>query len=118
MIAVIFTQVYENYGTASEPFWKAKGGQEIKLTGVSEKTDLNLIRELADLAFSEDSDMYEEYIVDIALKPDDYLSEFERSQLEYDGAIVYPEKSVKFSDIYSKYQSWVETKNSYEQDTF
>lgn len=103
MIAVVFTQVFENYGTAEQPFWKAKGGEEIKITDLSANPDLELIRELADIAFSEDSDMYREYVVDVSIEANDYLSTFEKSQLEYDGTIAYPEKTVRYCNLMTKY---------------
>jgi hypothetical protein len=38
------TQCYENYGTASEPHWKPKGGDVIMVTGVPDDlTDTQIV---------------------------------------------------------------------------
>jgi hypothetical protein len=38
------TQCYENYGTASEPHWKPKGGDVIMVTGVPDDlTDIQIV---------------------------------------------------------------------------
>jgi len=103
MIAVIHTQVYENYATAEQPYWKAKGGEEIKITDLPYRLDHQLILELAQLAFEEDNDQYRVDIIDISIEKDLYLSSFEQSQLEYDGSITYPERSVRYADILRPY---------------
>lgn len=125
MIAVIHTQVYENYGAHNwdgqgecPQYWKAKGGQVIKITDLPYNPDLSAIREMADIAFGEDSVGYREYVVDVSLESNDYLSQFEKSQVEYDGAIQYPEPVVKYADIYWKYYGFAEAQSSYDQDTF
>jgi hypothetical protein len=41
----------------------------------------------------------EEYILDCIERPDDWLSGFEQSQLEYDGAILYPEPTINYEEI-------------------
>jgi hypothetical protein len=34
-----------------------------------------------------------------SLEPDTYLSEFERSQLEFDGQILFPETALEYSNL-------------------
>jgi hypothetical protein len=41
----------------------------------------------------------EEYILDCIERPDDWLSGFEQSQLEYDGAILCPEPTINYEEI-------------------
>ena len=41
-------------------------------------------------------DAWMEHIVDWTVVEDDYLTEFERSQLEYEGKITYPAIEVSF----------------------
>jgi hypothetical protein len=43
-----------------------------------------------------DNDMFREHIINFTLVADDYLTEFERSQLEYDGKIMFPAKELAF----------------------
>jgi hypothetical protein len=38
----------------------------------------------------QDNEMFQEKIIDFRIVKDDYLTEFERSQLEYEGKITYP----------------------------
>jgi hypothetical protein len=80
---VIQTQVYENYGAHAwegegecPQYWKPKGGSEYKVPGV----DLN------------DDHYWREYIIDWSVEADDYLSQFERDQLKWDGKISHPDK--------------------------
>jgi hypothetical protein len=94
---LITTQVYENYawredgtiGTGAEAYWKAKGGNDYVIRNI----DVNRARELADAATREieqANDYFTETVIGWEIVGDDYLTEFEQSQLEYDGAIVYP----------------------------
>jgi hypothetical protein len=41
-----------------------------------------------------DNEFYSEYILGWEVVANDYLTEFEKSQLEYDGRIVYPAKEL------------------------
>lgn len=86
---MIFTQVYENYGDAQKPHWKAKGGNEYV---VKNFTQLNSVREVVAQVrgnIESDNEYYREHIISCYVADDDYLTEFERSQLEYDGRIIY-----------------------------
>lgn len=100
MIAVIHTQVYENYGDVDTPYWKPKGGESIKVTNLPADISMSDVSKAA-VVLEASEDMYTQHIVDISFEDDDYLSEFERSQLEYDGTIVYPEKSLSYEELLS-----------------
>jgi hypothetical protein len=41
-----------------------------------------------------DNEFYREYILGWEVVANDYLTEFEKSQLEYDGRIIYPAKEL------------------------
>ena len=85
---MIFTQVYENYGDAQKPHWKAKGGSDYVVKNI----DVNRASDIATWAagqIEQDNEAFREYIIDWEVVADDYLTEFERSQLEYDGRIIY-----------------------------
>ena len=98
MMIVIRTQYRENYGTESDPYWKFKGGSEYKVTNVPTNA---VIHEVVDAVRSEveyNDPMSEQYILDWSVEDDGYLSEFEQSQLEYDGAILFPEPTINYKE--------------------
>ncbi len=92
---LISTQYHENYGSADEPYWKAKGGSDYvvkKFKGGMADATLAIMA-LRDQIES-DNDFVREYIIDFRIVADDYLTEFEKSQLEYEGKITYPAKEL------------------------
>jgi len=107
MMLVIETQCYENYawnedgsiGTGPDAYWKAKGGNSYKILGVPTNVDLDEIVTLVRSDIERSNDYVQETIIGYGLEADDWLSGFERSQLEYDGDIEYPEPFIEYSDI-------------------
>jgi len=104
MMLVIRTQYMENYGAhdwngqgACPQYWKNKGGSEYKITGVPLNIDYEEIVSLADVEKS--NDYVQEYIIDWSIESDDYLSWFEKSQLEYDGEIAFAEPTMEYADL-------------------
>jgi hypothetical protein len=91
---LIQTQVYENYGDADKPYWKAKGGGDYV---VKNFRDFNRVTEFV-MALrnqvEQDNEFYTETIICWNVVEDDYLTEFERSQLEYEGRIIYPAREL------------------------
>ena len=90
MMLVIRTQYMENYGahdwdgTGECPqYWKMKGGSEYKITDVPLNIDYQEVVSMANV--EKDNEYCREYILDWSMEADDYLSWFEKSQLEYDG---------------------------------
>ena len=102
MMLVISTQCYENYGTETDPYWKAKGGSEYKILGVPTDVDsdeiLSIVRRSMPI-IEQDNDYFQTTIIGYGLEADDWLSGFERSQLEYDGDIEFPEPFIEYSDL-------------------
>ena len=102
MKLLITTQVYENYGAHDwdgkgecPQRWKAKGGSDYvikRFKGGS--TDATLAVMAVRSQIEEDNDHFRESIIDFRLVKDDYLTEFEQSQLDYEGAIRYPAKEL------------------------
>lgn len=103
---LITTQVYENYawredgtlGTGADAYWKAKGGSDYVVKnfrgGEADATmTVMAVRDQVEC----DNDMFREHIIDWAIVEDDYLTEFERNQLEYEGSITYPAKELEFA---------------------
>lgn len=94
MKLLILTQVYENYGDATDPRWKAKGGDDYFVRNVKNDSDATTTVMAVREQIESDNEFLRETIVGWKLVADDYLTEFERSQLEYDGAILYPSKEI------------------------
>ncbi len=102
MKLLITTQVYENYawredgtiGTGAEAYWKAKGGSEYVIRNI----DINRVQELAESATAkveQASDHYTETVIGWEVVADDYLTEFERDQLEFEGQIRFPAQELE-----------------------
>jgi len=106
MKIVITTQFRENYGahdwdgTGECPqYWKFKGGSEYIIDNIQEHVKMNdffgkkceMIVDGIRAKIEHKSDYAEEYILGWTIEEDSYMSEFERSQLEYDGVITYKE---------------------------
>jgi hypothetical protein len=98
MKLLITTQVYENYGAHSwdgkgqcPQYWKAKGGSDyvVKNFRGGETQASMMVMAVRD-RIEERNDFFEETIIDWSIVEDDYLTDFERSQLEYDGEVRYP----------------------------
>jgi hypothetical protein len=94
---VIQTQIFENYGEENDPYWKAKGGCEYKIRNIPLNTDYEEIISIANIETN--NAFLQEYILGWTIENDDYLSWFEKSQLEHDGSITYPEPSVEYADL-------------------
>ena len=101
MQLVFFTQVHENYawdaegnlGTGANAYWKPKGGNEYLVNigdGPFDTADIQkLARELLH-KFEAQNDAFQEHVIDWELVSDDYQTDSERMQMEYEGEIVYP----------------------------
>lgn len=89
---LITTQVYENYGSADEPYWKPKGGSDYvikKFKGAATDTVMGVRSQIEC-----DNEYCREHIIGWEIVADDYLTEFEQSQLEYEGVIRFPAKEL------------------------
>jgi len=102
MKLLITTQIQENYGAHDwdgvgecPQYWKFKGGNDYKYDLGSVARDAEALRDLAHnfiLNIEGSNEYFREYVINWEVVADDYLTEFERSQLEYDGEIRYPAK--------------------------
>jgi hypothetical protein len=108
MMLVIRTQFMENYGahdwdgTGECPqYWKMKGGSEYKITDVPLNIDYQEVVSMANV--EKDNEYCREYILDWSMEADDYLSWFEKSQLEYDGVIACKEPTIEYSELNGEY---------------
>ena len=96
---LISTQVYENYGAHDwegegpcPQYWKAKGGSDyvVKKFKGDATTAVMCLRSKIEC----DNDHFREHIVDWRIVPDNYLTEFEQSQLDYEGKVTYSPKEL------------------------
>ena len=106
MKLVITTQVYENYawredgtiGRGAEAYWKAKGGEDYVIRNFDPtRYAPGIIVELLRNRIESATDYMMEHIVDWSVVEDNYLTEFEQSQLEYDGQITFPAKELELA---------------------
>ena len=98
---LITTQVYENYGAHDwdgvgecPSYWKAKGGNDYV---VKKFKDFSAVSETVMALRGQiecDDRFYRETIINFEVVANDYLTEFEQSQLDYDGKIRYPAKEL------------------------
>lgn len=89
---MITTQYCENYGSPDEPYWKFKGGSEYFVPNVNECDMVDVVVDRVRAQVEYANPMSEEYVVGYEIVADDYMTEFERSQLEYDGKVTFPAK--------------------------
>ena len=104
MKLLVTTQVYENYGahdwdgTGECPqYWKAKGGNDYVIKnfkGGSEQATAAVMSVWNQVECA--TEYFRETILGWNIVPDDYLTEFEKSQLEYEGKITYPAKELEW----------------------
>jgi hypothetical protein len=97
---LITTQVYENYGAHDwdgvgecPQYWKAKGGSDY----VVKKINVNKVTETVMGVrgqIEQDNQAFRETIIDWTIVADDALTEFEQSQLAYEGKIRYGSKEI------------------------
>lgn len=95
---LITTQVFENYawredgslGTGADAYWKPKGGSDYVVRGVDECDMVDIIVDRVRGKIEQSNDAFMEHIVHWAVVADDYLTEFEKDQLEYEGKIRFP----------------------------
>lgn len=99
MMMVLRTQYQENYGTADDPYWKNKGGQEFKVKNIPTNLTEEELLEVVDSLLPQVqyyNDYQVQYLLNWTLESDDYLSDFEESQLKYDGEITFREPEIEY----------------------
>jgi len=106
MILVITTQYQENYGAHDwdgqgecPQYWKMKGGSEFKVTGVPNNVDVDRVLFMLGQDVQWTSNGSISTVIGTHIEEDSYLSWYEKSQLEYDGAIQFAEPSMDYTDL-------------------
>jgi len=107
MIIVIRTQYMENYGAhdwdgegVCLQYWKYKGGSEYKVRNIP--SDINTYPSIVGMVsrdVAKDDDYCREYVLEWFVEADDYMSWFEKSQLEQDGSITYGEPEIDYRSL-------------------
>ena len=87
---MVYTQIYENYGHR----WKPKGGNEFFVSNVSSAVEVDAILETVKDMVEYSSDSYREYFLDWEIVDDNYFTQYQMDQLEYEGAIRYSPKEL------------------------
>ena len=97
---LITTQVYENYGAhdwdgAGEcpQYWKAKGGNDYVVKRINVNSVTETVMALRG-QIEQDNEGFRETIIGWEVVANDYLTEFEQSQLDYEGSIRYPAREL------------------------
>ena len=99
---LISTQVHENYGAHDwdgegqcPQYWKAKGGNDyvVKQFKGGESAATEAIMGLRS-QIECNNDGFQETIIGWEIVGDKYLTEFEQSQLDYDGEVIYSPKEL------------------------
>ena len=108
MKLVISTQTRENYGAHDwdgigpvPQYWKNKGGSEYIVDDIEHfvtidddffaKNIQSIVYDYIARKIEEKSDYFEETIIDYSIEDNDYMPEYEKSQLEYEGFVRYYE---------------------------
>jgi hypothetical protein len=103
MMLVIATQDYENYaaheGFSGEYRWKAKGGSMYKVTNVPSDVDPDEVVEIVRSSIEQNNEYFQTSIIGYGMEADDYMSDFEKSQLEYEGSIQFAEPTIEYSEV-------------------
>jgi hypothetical protein len=109
MKLLITTQYMENYGAHDwdgvgecPQYWKFKGGEDyfLPLDGFNAEHEfadkrLEMIVDSVRPKVEWSNEGSRQYIVGYEIVEDDYMTDFEKSQLEYDGRIAYPAKVIE-----------------------
>jgi hypothetical protein len=97
---LITTQVYENYGAHDwdgegecPQYWKAKGGCDYVVKKINVNTVTETVMALRG-QIEQDNQAFREHIIGWEVVANDYLTQFEKDQLEYEGKIRFPAKEL------------------------
>jgi len=101
MKLLITTQNLENYGAHDwdgvgecPQYWKAKGGSDYVVKNFTNFNNTTEVVMALRGQIEEDSEYYRSFIIDWEVVADDYLTEFEQMQLDYEGKIRFAAKEL------------------------
>ena len=113
MKIAIETQYMENYGAHDwdgkgecPQYWKMKGGDTVILEVPGFRFNDEFAQKKAQMIIDSIRDKIEhnsyyskEYIISWDFVEDNYVTEFEKSQLEFDGEVTFPAKRVCYDEL-------------------
>jgi hypothetical protein len=112
---LITTQTQENYAAhdwdgegVCPQRWKFKGGIDYKYSLGSQVRNAEVLAEIVEHfrpQIEENNDYYRNDIIGWEVVADDYLTEFERSQLDYEGEITYPATRLELKEELSPFET-------------
>lgn len=102
---LITTQVYENYawnedgslGTGENAYWKPKGGSDYVVKNFKKFNKVTEVVMALRSQIEQDNEAFREYIIGWEVVADDYMTEFEKMQLEYEGKIRFSPREIQFA---------------------
>jgi hypothetical protein len=101
MKVLITTQNYENYGAHDwdgvgecPQYWKAKGGSDYVVKNFTNFNNTTEVVMALRGQIEEDSEYFRSSIIDWEVVADDFLTEFEQDQLNYEGKIRFAAKEL------------------------
>jgi hypothetical protein len=101
MKLLITTQNLENYGAHDwdgvgecPQYWKAKGGSDYVVKNFTNFNNTTEVVMALRGQIEEDSEYFRSSIIDWEIVADDYLTEFEQDQLNYEGKIRFAAKEL------------------------
>ena len=102
MKLLITTQNLENYGAHDwdgvgecPQYWKAKGGSDYVVKNFTNFNNTTEVVMALRGQIEEDSEYFRSSIIDWEIVADDYLTEFEQDQLDYEGKIRFFAKELE-----------------------
>jgi hypothetical protein len=101
MKLLITTQNLENYGAHDwdgvgecPQYWKAKGGSDYVVKNFTNFNNTTEVVMALRGQIEEDSEYFRSFIIDWEIVADDFLTEFEQDQLNYEGKIRFAAKEL------------------------
>jgi hypothetical protein len=98
---LIQTQIQENYATHDwdgqgevPQYWKFKGGNDYFVPNFTDYNNTTAAVMAMRGQIEQSSDYFIEQIISWEIVADDYMTDFERSQFEYEGKVTYPAKTI------------------------
>lgn len=95
---LIETQVMENYGDEENAYWKCKGGSSYVVLNVNINNVKAIVESVKDQCECSNP-FFTEHILGWEIVADDYLTEFEQQQLDYEGQIRFPAKVLQLEAV-------------------
>lgn len=91
-----YTQDHENYGSEEKAYWKPKGGEDFIIEAPVWTEEMTT--KVCDL-LAVNNPFFQRSVIGFDEVSDDYMTQFERSQLEYDGEIEFPAIRFTFDEL-------------------